>query len=98
MINGFAMLIHPFEREAVLINHRQDGSQVAVTYPYGDLAELAALILQARQVIEDQLKADAAEYAAECEQIAEAEGGGVQQRETALEMWHDGQGFDFDSR
>ena len=95
MITAFSVLVHPFDNEAVVINHRHDGSQVAHAYQYGDLADLAGLLLQARQMIEDQRKDDAAEYAAECEQIARGEGGGVQERETELEKHYDAQGFMF---
>jgi len=95
MIKAFSVQVHPYECQAYVINHRQDGSQVVMCYPYGDLADMAGLLLQARQMIEDQLKADTAEYAAECEQIARGEGGGVQERETELEMSYDRQGFMF---
>jgi hypothetical protein len=94
VINAFAVQVHPYERQATIINHLQDGSQVVLDYPYGDLADMAALLLQAKQMIEANIREEMAEAEAEAEQLAEAEGGGVRQRETALEMDYDRQGHD----
>ncbi len=74
-----------------IINHHPDGTQTEAMYYAEDVPELVALLQHAYGEWRDEI---VAEMAAEAEQLAEAEGGGVRQRETELELKYSDQGHD----
>jgi hypothetical protein len=74
-----------------IINHDLDGVQYEACYHADDVPELIALLKAAH---DEWLAECAADYENECIQLAEAEGGGVRQREAELELRFSALGYD----